>query len=72
MTSLKEYFHTDWGAMTTSDWAGLILTVVTFLLMVVVYAYVLRPKTRERLENIRNLPVDMDDERTDSGEKNGG
>ena len=33
MSSLKEYFHTDWAAMTTTDWIGTILTVVIFLLM---------------------------------------
>lgn len=70
MSSLKEYFHTDWGAMTTNDWIGLILTVVIFLLMVGLYVYVLRPKNREKLERQRFIPVD--DERTDSGDKNGG
>ena len=70
MSSLKEYFHTDWGAMTTNDWIGLILTVVIFLLMVGLYVYVLRPKNRDKLERQRFIPVD--DERTDSGDKNGG
>ena len=70
MSSLKEYFHTDWGAMTTNDWIGLILTVLIFLLMVGLYVYVLRPKNRDKLERQRFIPVD--DERTDSGDKNGG
>ena len=70
MSSLKEYFHTDWGAMTTNDWIGLIITVVVFLLMVGLYVYVLRPKNRDKLERQRFIPVD--DERTDSGDKNGG
>jgi cytochrome c oxidase cbb3-type subunit 4 len=70
VSSLKEYFHTDWGAMTTNDWIGLILTVVIFLLMVGLYVYVLRPKNRDKLERQRFIPVD--DERTDSGDKNGG
>ena len=70
MSSLKEYFHTDWGAMTTNDWIGLIITVVVFLLMVGLYVYVLRPKNRDKLERQRFIPVD--EERTDSGEKNGG
>ena len=70
MSSLKEYFHTDWAAMTTNDWIGLILTVVIFLLMVGLYVYVLRPKNRDKLERQRFIPVD--DERTDSGDKNGG
>jgi len=33
VSSLTEYFHTDWEAMTTNDWIGLIITVVVFLLM---------------------------------------
>ena len=70
MTSLSDYFHTDWEAMTATDWVGMILTVVIFLLMVVAYVYVLRPKNRERLETYRHIP--LDDERNDSGEKNGG
>ncbi len=68
MSSLKDYFHTDWEAMTATDWVGTILTVVIFLLMVGLYAYVLRPKTRKKLESNRFIPLDED--RTDSGEKN--
>ena len=70
MNSLIDYFHTDWEAMTTNDWIGLIITVVVFLLMVGLYVYVLRPKNRDRLERQRFIPVD--EERTDSGDKNGG
>ena len=70
MSSLKEYFHTDWEAMTTNDWIGLSMTVVAFLLMVIVYFYALRPKNKEKLEKNRFIP--MDDDVTDSGDKNGG
>lgn len=70
MSSFTEYFHTDWEAMTTSDWVGLIMTVVTFFLMIVVYFYALRPKNRDKLEKNRFIP--MDDDAIDSGEKNGG
>ena len=70
MNSLAEYFHTDWEAMTTNDWIGLIVTVVVFLLMVGLYFYALRPKNRDKLEKNRYIP--MDDERIDSGDKNGG
>ena len=70
MSSLKEYFHTDWEAMTTNDWIGLTMTVVAFILMVIVYFYALRPKNREKLEKNRFIP--MDDDATDSGDKNGG
>ena len=70
MNSLQEYFHTDWAAMTTNDWVGTILTVVTFILMVAAYVYVLRPKNREKLEAQRFIP--LDDDQIESGEKNGG
>lgn len=70
MSSLKEYFHTDWEAMTTNDWIGLIATVVAFILMIIVYFYALRPKNRDRLEQNRFIP--MDDDAPDSGDKNGG
>ncbi len=60
MSKLKEYFYTDWEAMTASDWFGMILTVVVFILMVVLYVYVLRPKNREKLEKQRFIPMDED------------
>ena len=70
MSSLAEYFHTDWEAMTTNDWIGLIVTVVVFLLMVGLYFYALRPKNREKLEKNKFIP--MDEDRIDNGDKNGG
>jgi len=70
VNSLKEYFHTDWGAMTASDWVGTILTVVIFLLMIVAYFQVFRPKNREKLESKRFIPFDEDNQV--SGEKDGG
>ena len=60
MSNLKEYFHTDWAAMTTTDWVGTILTVVIFLLMVGLYVYVLRPKNRDRFESNKYIPMDDD------------
>jgi cytochrome c oxidase cbb3-type subunit 4 len=70
VNSLAEYFHTDWEAMTTNDWIGLIVTVVVFLLMVGLYFYALRPKNREKLEKNKFIP--MDEDRIDNGDKNGG
>lgn len=69
MNSLKDYFYTDWEAMTTTDWVGTILTVVIFLLMVGLYFHVLRPKNRDRLEPHKNIP--LDDEPTELGDKHG-
>ena len=71
MSSLEEFFHTEWGAMTVNDWIVLVTTVVIFLLMVGLYIYALRPKNRERLESYRNIPFD-DETTTNSGEENGG
>jgi cytochrome c oxidase cbb3-type subunit 4 len=71
VNSLKEYFHTDWGAMTVSDWIGMILTIVIFILMIVAYFQVFRPKNREKLESKRFIPFEEEDNQV-SGEKDGG
>jgi cytochrome c oxidase cbb3-type subunit IV len=70
VSNLAEYFHTDWGAMTVNDWIGTLLTVVVFILMVVAYFQVFRPKNRERLESRKHIPFDEDNER--SGDNDGG
>ncbi|RTZ72622.1 MAG: cbb3-type cytochrome c oxidase subunit 3 [Gammaproteobacteria bacterium] len=64
MSSLREYFHTDWSAMTLHDWLGLIITVGAFLAMVWIYSYVFNPKNKERLESQRHIP--FEEENTDS------
>ncbi len=71
MSSLGDYFSTDWEAMTATDWVGTILTVVIFLLMVGLYVHVLRPKNRDKFEKKKFIPMDEDNQ-TNSGEKNGG
>jgi len=71
VSSLSEYFHTDWGAMTTNDWIGTILTVVIFLLMVGLYVYVLRPSKRDHFESKKYMPLD-DEDLKDTGDKDGG
>ena len=71
MNSLQDYFHTDWAAMTATDWFGTIFTVVMFLLMAGLYIYVLRPKNREKFESKKYIPLD-DDEIMNIGDKNGG
>jgi cytochrome c oxidase cbb3-type subunit 4 len=70
VSNLKDYFATDFQAMTTNDWVGTILTVVIFLLMLGLYVYVLRPKKRDHFEKQKHIP--LDDEQTNSGDKNGG
>jgi cytochrome c oxidase cbb3-type subunit 4 len=64
VSNLREYFQTNWAAMTLHDWIGLILTVGAFLAMVWIYSYVFNPKNKERLESQRNIP--FDEENTDS------
>ena len=65
MNSIKEYFHTDCGAMTPHDWIGLIMTIVVFLLMIALYVYVLKPSNKEKLESHRFIP--LDEEHLDPG-----
>lgn len=64
MDSLKEYFQTDWAAMTLSDWIGTIVTVGIFFLMIWAYVFVLNPKNKEKLESQRHLPFEDDDDDT--------
>ena len=56
--------------MTATDWVGMILTIVIFLLMIAAYFLVFRPKNREKLESNRFIPFEEDKEV--SGEKDGG
>jgi len=62
VSSLAEYFETDWAAMTATDWVGTILTVVIFVLMVVAYFQVFRPKNRDKLEGKKHIPFEEDSE----------
>jgi len=70
VNSLADYFETDWQAMTLNDWVGTILTVVIFLLMLVAYFQVFRPKNRERLESKKHILFDED--RENNGDNDGG
>lgn len=65
--SSQSYFYTDWSAMTSQDWAGMIITVVTMLLMVIAYFYVFRPKNKDKLEQQKFML--MDDEPTNTEKK---
>ncbi len=48
------YFHTDWAAMTVTDWVGLIVTVMVFIAMVAAYVLVFLPGNKKKLEDQRN------------------
>jgi cytochrome c oxidase cbb3-type subunit 4 len=67
---MLEYLQTDWEAMTPTDWVGTILTVVIFVLMLVAYFQVFRPKNRDSLEASKHIPFDED--HADIGENDGG
>jgi cytochrome c oxidase cbb3-type subunit IV len=67
---MSDYFKTDWGAMTATDWVGLTLTVVIFVLMVIAYVQVFRPKHRDSLEARKHIPFEEDIE--DIGDNDGG
>jgi cytochrome c oxidase cbb3-type subunit 4 len=69
VSSLADYFETDWAAMTASDWVGTILTVAIFVLMVVAYFQVFRPKNRDTLEAKKHIPFEDDHE--DLGDNDG-
>jgi len=60
VNSIKEYFYTDWAAMTFHDWIGLVITVAVFLMMLAVYIYVFNPANKEKLESRRFIPLEED------------
>ena len=66
MTKILEYFHTDWSAMTGTDWLGLVLTVVIFILMFVVYFWALRPKNKDSLESHRTMLMNDDEKNAEN------
>ncbi len=65
---MSDFFQTDWTAMTLNDWAGLIITVGVFFLMIWAYVYTFRPKNKKKLESHR-FDIFKDDEK-DSNAQN--
>jgi len=65
VTKLQEYFHTDWSAMTGTDWFGFLLTVVVFLVILVAYVWVLNPKNKESIESHRTMLLDENDTKSE-------
>ena len=77
MSSLAEYFQTDWEAMTATDWFGTLLTVGITVLMALAYFLVFRPKNRDALEANKHIlfeddPSDADSDRNGGGRNGGG
>ena len=60
-----DILQTDWAAMTLNDWAGLIITVGVFFLMIWAYVYTFHPKNKEKLESKRTIIFDEDNDMDD-------
>ena len=60
MSNIERYLSTDWAAMTTQDWAGLIVTVLVFLGMLITFALALRPSKRKEMEEQKYKILDED------------
>ena len=58
MNSLREFFATDWQAMTHSDWTGLIIALVLTALMIGLYSWVFKPGNRDHFEQYRDFVND--------------
>ncbi len=58
MSNLREYFSTDWEAMTHADWSGLIIVLILTVLMVGLYSWVFNPKNRDKFEQHRDFVND--------------
>ncbi len=57
-----DILQTDWAAMTLNDWAGLIITVGIFFLMIWAYVHTFNPKNKEKLESNRTIIFDEDND----------
>ncbi|WP_238696286.1 cbb3-type cytochrome c oxidase subunit 3 [Thiomicrorhabdus sediminis] len=61
MSNLERYFSTDWAAMTAQDWAGLIVTIIVFLGIVITFSLALRPSKRKEMEEQKYKILDDED-----------
>lgn len=59
---ISDYFHTDWNAMTATDWWGLIVTIAIFFLMVGLYIWVFKPGSKDKLEKHCDFVLKEDSE----------
>lgn len=58
MSSLNEFFNTDWAAMTRADWTGLVIVLVLSALMIGLYVWVFKPGNRDKFEQYRDFVND--------------
>ena len=62
---MMDILQTDWAAMTLNDWAGLIITLGVFFLMVWAYVSTFNPKNKEKLESKSSMIFDEDNDMDD-------
>ena len=60
-----DILQTDWAAMTLNDWAGLIITLGVFFLMIWAYVSTFNPKNKEKLESQSSIIFDEDNDMDD-------
>jgi len=58
---IKDYFQTDWSALTRADWAGLVIVSLMTLVMIALYVWVFKPGNKYKFEQYRDF-VNRDDE----------
>jgi len=61
VSKLEAYFSTNWSAMTDQDWAGLIITILVFLGMLIAFVKTLNPKRKKELEQEKYRILKDDD-----------
>ena len=63
MNNILEFFHTDWEAMTASDWTGLVVVIILFALMAGLYFWIFKPSNKAEFEQYRDFVNDDDESR---------
>jgi len=63
VNSLRDFFSTDWEAMTHADWTGLIIVLVLTALMIALYVWIFRPANRDKFEQYRDFVNDNDEDK---------
>ncbi|MDX8410031.1 MAG: CcoQ/FixQ family Cbb3-type cytochrome c oxidase assembly chaperone [Mariprofundales bacterium] len=61
MSSLQDFFTTNWSAMTSMDWVGLTMVLILTLLMIGLYVWVFRPANRDGFEQYRDFVNEIDE-----------
>ena len=65
------YFHTDWTAMTATDWTGLVILLVVATAMFLAYLITFKPGNRSKFEQHRDF-VNKEEEMELDREANNG